>query len=318
MRSHCWRSTELDRSLAVALLIAAAALPAYALTDFFDGVARARQWMVLALAPPYLARPLLALGIAAVLAANAPLDAPSAAAAFAAASWAAVAIQWPILRTRLKPLLLGARKFEFGRWLAACLPLTLFEGSILLLSNVDVVLMSLWREPQETGAYFAAVRTASLLGFVPFAVAAAATGRFSTLQTEARPDASRRLLRETRRWCFATSLAGAAAMVAVGHPLLSLFGPGFTAAYVPLAILAGGWLVRAAAGASQGFLIATGRQTAATGIVAGAVIIDVGLGIMLIPEHGMTGAAVACAAAMAVEGVASAAVAAQALGRNPS
>ena len=66
----------LDRSLAVALLIAAAALPAYALTDFFDGVARARQWMVLALAPPYLARPLLALGIAAVLAANAPPRCP--------------------------------------------------------------------------------------------------------------------------------------------------------------------------------------------------------------------------------------------------
>ena len=141
------------------------------------------------------------------------LDAPGAAAAFAAASWAAVAIQWPILRTRLKPLLLGARKFEFGRWLAACLPLTLFEGSILLMSNVDVVLMSVWREPQETGAYFAAVRAASLLGFVPFAVAAAATRQIFDSPNGGSPGCqpavcsgrrgggvSRRRLRERQRW----------------------------------------------------------------------------------------------------------------------
>ena len=314
-----WANDRLDRSLAAALLIAATAIPAFALTDFLDGVARARQWMVLALAPPYLARPLLALGIAAVLAAGAQLNAPGAAAALAAASWAAVAVQWPILRKMLTPLPMAmARRFEFGRWLAASLPLTLFEGSTLLLSNVDVVLMSLWREPQETGAYFAAVRAASLLGFVPFAVAAAASGRFSTFQAEARPEESRRLMRETRRWCLAASLVGSGVLIALGHPLLSLFGPGFTAAYVPLAILAGGWLVRAAAGASQGVLIATGRQTMATCIVAGAVVVDVGLGIMLIPKHGMTGAAIACAVAMAIEGVASSVAAARALRRSPS
>ena len=47
---------------ALPLAVAFICLPAFAVTDFQDGVGRSQGWMDLALVPPYVLRPLLLLG----------------------------------------------------------------------------------------------------------------------------------------------------------------------------------------------------------------------------------------------------------------
>jgi O-antigen/teichoic acid export membrane protein len=294
----------LDVGYGPPLLIAATALPAYAITDVLDGVARSRRWMVLALAPPYLARPIGLVAIAAAMAASRTLDAATAAAALAASTFAAAVLQWLVIRHRLRPLWSEGPRFAPRDWLRATLPLAAFEGLALLASNLDVLLLSLWRTPEEVAFYFAAARTVSLLGFVTFAVGAAATSRFSALHAAGQQAHVAQLLGETRRWCLWPTLLGAAAMIAVGPAVLGLFGSSFEESYGPLVVLAVGWLLRSSAGAAQGFLIATGRQAIVMGVQVAATSIAVGLGIALIPGHGAIGAATAGAATFAFEGLA--------------
>ncbi len=77
--------------LALALLC----LPAYAVTDFQDGIGRAQRWIDLALGPPYILRPLLLLAfLAAAFALGAPMLPAVAVGAAIAATWATAVYQY--------------------------------------------------------------------------------------------------------------------------------------------------------------------------------------------------------------------------------
>src|SRR5215207_1082511 len=108
-------------SAASALLLVAASLPAYALTDFQDGIGRSQGRMASALVPPYILRPVLALGATILLIASGLAEgAVGAAAALAMATWLTVAVQFfwqtPQLR-RTFPVDTG-RSFAPKLWLS--------------------------------------------------------------------------------------------------------------------------------------------------------------------------------------------------------
>ena len=93
------------------LIVALLCLPAFALTDFQDGVGRAQGWIDLALIPPYVIRPLLLLvfaGGAFLLAGHA--SAWIAAAALVAATVIAAAVQFVLQARRM-----GGLDFARGR-----------------------------------------------------------------------------------------------------------------------------------------------------------------------------------------------------------
>jgi O-antigen/teichoic acid export membrane protein len=83
--------------------------------------------------------------------------------------------------------------------------------------------------------------------------------------------------------------------------LLWLFGPDFTTAYPVMFALAVGLLLRAWAGPAQCLLVVGGRQKAAAAVLMLAVIVNVVLNVLLIPQLGILGAAIATAAAFSFE-----------------
>ncbi len=87
----------------------------------------------------------------------------------------------------------------------------------------------------------------------------------------------------------------------MGRPLLALFGPGFVEGYYLMFILAVGLMARAAVGPVERLLNMLGEQNACAAVYATAFALNLVLCVVLIPQIGVAGAAVATATALIVE-----------------
>lgn len=279
------------------------ALPMIALGDVLDGTARANSWPVAALSPTYIVRPLLILlfMIAAVWA-GAPHTAATAMQAALAATYVTTLTQFLTIDRRLqKRFVAGPRKIDFLAWFKVALPIFLIEGFGFLLTNSDVVVVGLYLDPDQVAIYFAAAKTMALVQFVYFAVKAAAAPRFSSMVAAHDLRHLAAFAGQTTRWSFWPSLLVGLAVLAAGEFLLALFGPAFTAGYVLMAILFAGSLSKALVGPGEVLLTMTGHQKLCVFLYVGALAVNIGLNVTLIPIFGLTGAAAATAAAMMAE-----------------
>ena len=281
------------------------AMPLFTVTDIQDGIARSYSWPVLALAPNYLVRPLLILAIlaGAIIVGEQP-TARLAALASVAATWIAAIGQLVVLRRRLAGIIpSGPSSVEPVAWVRASLPLLLVDGFYMLLANTDVLVLGRYHDPAEVAVYFAALKTLALVQFVSFAVSTASGHRFS--QYHAAGDRARleAFVRDAVKWTFWPSLAAALFVLAVGEPLLMLFGPDFTHGYYLMFILAIGLIIRAAFGPLERLLNMLGHERACAGVLMVTVAVNLALNFALIPRIGLAGAACATSAAVALESI---------------
>lgn len=287
----------------VPLYLGLICMPMIALGDVLEGTARAHSWALVALSPTYIVRPLLILAfMLAAITLDAPHTALTAMVAALAATYLTTVVQFfNIVRRLGRRYVAGPRKVEFSLWLKAALPLFLVEGFSFLLTNSDVIVVGLFLDPQSVAIYFAAAKTMALVHFVFFSVKAAAAPRFSALFSSGDRAALARFAGETVRWSFWPSLAVGLGVLALGHFLLSLFGPAFTAGYGLMAILFAGILAKALVGPGEVLLTMSGEQTLCVFVYAAALAANIAFNVTLIPLFGLTGAAVATAGAMMVE-----------------
>ncbi len=286
-------------SAAVALI----ALPAFALTDFQDGIGRAQGWIDLALVPPYIIRPFLLFSfIGGAVAIGWNKSAETAVYAAIAATWLTAIFQYLMQKKRMRTAVpSGPRQYKFGFWLKVSLPVIAIESFALLMTNMDILLLDLFVTPDQIAIYFAAARTIALIAFVHFSVTAAVTPKFATLYAAGDIAGLDKFLNETRKWTFVPALVGSVVLLALGKPILWLFGPEFIAGYPVMFALVIGLLARSLAGPLQGLMIATGRQNAAALALGTVVVINISFNFLLIPIYGLVGAAAATAIAFTVE-----------------
>lgn len=113
-----------------------------------------------------------------------------------------------------------------------------------------------------------------------------------------------RLAHAAARGAFAAALAAALLLIVLGRALLGLFGEGFGSAYLPLMVILIGEIAGAAAGPVGYFLTMTGRQISATRIEAVTSVLAIGIAMILVPRHGILGAAIVIATASTFRNVA--------------
>ncbi|AYG67532.1 MULTISPECIES: lipopolysaccharide biosynthesis protein [unclassified Rhizobium] len=279
------------------------AVPMIALGDVLDGTARAKHWPVMALSPTFLIRPTLILlfMVAAVLA-GAPRDAVTAMTAALAGAFTSVLLQYLVVTLRLRRHYPGGPKAtEFNAWFAVAFPIFLVEGVGYLLTNSDVVVVGIFLDPDQVAVYFAAAKTMALVHFVYFAVKAAIGPRFAAILAEGDRSKLAAFAADATRWTFFPALAVGLAVLAAGQFLLSLFGAAFTDGQIVMAILLAGILARALVGPAEVLLTMADKQMLCVYLYAAALVTNIGLNAILIPHLGIEGAAIAGAAAMAVE-----------------
>lgn len=278
-------------------------VPMIALGDMLDGTARSRSWVVTALTPTYIVRPLLSLifMIAAVLAGFAPT---AVTALFAAilATYVTTLGQFMRVQTSLARIIpTGPRNLHLREWFVVSVPIFLVEGFFFLLINVDVLMVGHYMDPDHVAVYFATVKILALAHFVYFAVKAGVAQRYSQLLHSSDKARFASFVSDSVQWTFWPTLAIGVVLLAVGYPLLSLFGPAFTQGYLLLFVLIIGVIARASVGPTESLLNMSGNQNVCAALYAVALGINVVLNILLIPRFGLVGAAIATAIAMVFE-----------------
>jgi O-antigen/teichoic acid export membrane protein len=194
----------------------------------------------------------------------------------------------------------GSRRILLREWFLVSLPIFLIESFFFLLTNADVLLVGVFMEPNEVAVYFATVKTLALVHFVYFSVKAGVAQRYAAYSNGDRAKLAE-FARETVSWTFWPSVVMALVVLALGKPMLSLFGPGFTEGYPLLLPLLLGVVTRAAIGPAEALLTMSGNQNVCATVFGATLAVNVGLSIMLIPLFGLWGAAVATTISMLFE-----------------
>jgi len=291
--------------LVLPLSIAGATLPFYSLMQMQDGIARAHNWIHVALLPPFVVRHLVMLAIvSAAYLLNFPATAETAVIAVATALMLTVIGQTLVLNRKLAHAVPpGPKTYEVKTWFSVSLPILIVEGFYLLLTNIDIILLQQFRSPDDVAVYYAAAKTLALISFVHFAVSAAVGHRFSEYHVTKDHDRLRDILTDSIRWTFWASLVMSVVMLAMGKLLLSLFGLRFVDGFHLMLILVAGLMARASVGPIERLLSMLGEQRACAAVYATAFVLNVVLCVVLIPRMGVDGAAVATSTALIVESI---------------
>lgn len=285
------------------LLLAALAVPIFSYQDFLEGHARAEGRIALALAPPYILRQGLILVIAgAVVALGVPASAEAAMACVLGAVIIAAAYQHRRIAA-LSPVPNVAPVFERRNWTRSAFTVFLADSAMMLRAYADVLIVSAFAPPAAVAVYFAATRVAALLGFVEYAVGAGAGHRFASLGVRSERQDLRAFVRRCIHMTFWPTLIGAAAITLAAPFVLLLFGPDFQAGASLVAILAVGYVVRALAGPADDLLNMLGLERLTFTIQSAGLVVNVALGLLLVPLYGIQGAAVAASASLGLTGL---------------
>jgi O-antigen/teichoic acid export membrane protein len=281
-------------------------LPMISLSDALQGASRANSWVFAALTPAYIVRPILIqVFMAGALRAGYPPSASVAVIAALAATYTTTLAQLFGVTRRLDARLpKGPRRVLFGHWFTVSLPIFLVESFFFLLTNADVLMVGRFMSPDDVAIYFATVKTLALVHFVYFAVKAGVAPRYAAFTHGGSHAELAAFARQTVSWTFWPSLAMALVVLAIGEPMLSLFGPGFEAGFPFLFVLVIGVVARAAVGPTESLLTMSGNQNICAAVYALTLAVNVGLNVICIPALGLWGAAIATAAAMLFETVA--------------
>ena len=287
------------------LYIGCLTLPAFVVANTQDGIARSHDWMRLGLMPQFIVRQSLIIGLTAgAFALGFNLGATVAMLASATAVWLAMIGQMLVLNRRLAGHVeAGAKAYDFRGWLAVSLPILLVESFYLLLSYTDVLMLQQFRSSEEVGVYFAVVKTLALVSFIHYAMSATTAHRFAeyhALGDKARLSA---YVTHAIQWTFWPSLAATIVLLALGKPLLWLFGPQFVVGYDIMFIAAIGLVVRSAIGPVERLLNMLGHQHICALAYALAFVMNVVLCVMLVPHYGGHGAAASTSISLAFETV---------------
>jgi O-antigen/teichoic acid export membrane protein len=259
----------LSAILIIPLYLACLTLPLYGLIMVQDGVARSYDWMNIALLPLYVIRPLAIIALmGAGQVVGLPADAKSAMIASVIATWATALLQFVLLNRSLSAITPnGGRRYEWKRWVATSLPIFMVGSFFFLLTYIDILVLQQYRPADQVAIYFAATKVVSLIAFIYFSISAAAAHKFA--EYHAAGDSSD-FVANCVRWTFWPSVAATAAILAMGRPILWLFGSEFVDGYSLLFILCLGLLARAAVGPIERLLNMLGEQKTCALVYAGA------------------------------------------------
>jgi O-antigen/teichoic acid export membrane protein len=203
-------------------------------------------------------------------------------------------------------------------WVKTMLPIWGVVSLTALVQQFDVVVLGIMGRADEGGAYFAALRTASLLSMLLLAGNLAAAPLMSSLYHSGDRAGLVRMVRLISAAIGFPTLVGLIFLMFTGTWLLRLFDPMFVSAYWILIILGCGFAGEAAAGPSAYLLQMTGHERTYLKILATSYGLVIVAQLVFVPLYGLWGAAVPSALGLLFTGVATAFATRKTLGVDPS
>jgi O-antigen/teichoic acid export membrane protein len=209
-----------------------------------------------------------------------------------------------ILNRRLRGVVEpGPKAYAPRTWLITSTPISLVEGFFYLLTYTDVIVLTQFRPPDEVAIYYAAAKTMALVAFIYFAVAQTVAHKFTEYHVAGDRARLDDFVAHSIRLTFWPSLGLIVVLLALGVPLLRMFGANFVSGYYLMFIIAVGLLARATVGPAERLLNMLGERRACAQVYAGSFLMNLCLCVLLIPRLGMAGAAIASATTLVFESI---------------
>ena len=293
----------LDPTTIVPLYLSCVALPIFAFLQVQSGIARSYNWVHLGLSPVYVQRQLVLLVlVGAIYALGLRTDAVTTTLIGVVSLLSVGVAQTTILNRRLaRTVERGPKAYAVRAWLATSTPIFVVEAFYLLLTYSDIIVLKQYRPPDEVAVYYAAVKTLALVAFIYYSVAQTIAHKFAEYHVSGDQKRLRAFLKQSVRLTFWPSLGAIVVLLALGRPLLRLFGPEFVSGYYLMFIIAIGLLARASVGPAERLLNMLGERRSCALVYAASFGISILLCVLLIPPLGLAGAAIASAVALVFE-----------------
>lgn len=285
-----------DRTALYTMWIALLLLPLNTITQIRGGTMKGLRQIIMGQVPDILLRPLLfiaLLGSVAIL-----LDIQmSAATAMTVRLVTGIIVfiygLFILLRALRRTVEPAEPAYEWRLWLRSALPLLGIGLVNVAQRRLDILMLGPLSGLDDVGFYTVAL---TLSGSATLTLAAANQSlapTFASLHATGDTHKLQRLVTRSTRLIALGSLPVILLLVLFGQPLLSIYGPAYRAAYPSLLILVIGNFISVAAGPVGLLLTMSGHEGhTLTGRLA-SVFLYFGLNLLLIPQWGMVGAAVA-------------------------
>ncbi len=191
--------------------------------------------------------------------------------------------------------LIHLKDFTTKKIVLTSYPMALSTMTFFLLQNTDVILLSKYVSYSEVAYYSVAVKVAMLTSVVMMAISTVIAPKVSEMYTLKKFDELKSMMRKSALFIFGISVPVFIVLLMGGSFVLNLFGKEYSLALSSLYILVIGQLANAFSGPTGTYLNMTGRQKILQFILIGAFILNIALNLILIPLHGIEGAAIATA-----------------------
>ncbi len=184
--------------------------------------------------------------------------------------------------------------YEINKWFKSVLPLIFSTGLIIINSHIDIIMVGALASETEAGFYRTASRLATFVPFFLLAANSATAPYISSLHTEGKKAQLQNILTVVARLAFIATLPLLAILIIWPEFILTLlFGHAFAVASTALIILTLANFFNVAMGQVGQVMALTGHERLTAYTVLIAVIINIGLNYILVPQHGINGAAIA-------------------------
>ncbi|MFO7880780.1 MAG: flippase [Bacteroidota bacterium] len=173
------------------------------------------------------------------------------------------------------------------------LPMLLTNSLFLIMSYIDILMLSAFKAEASVGIYNASLKIAAVISISLVAINSIAAPKYAELFGKNDKAGFRKVVKQTSFLNFSISLPVFLLVVIFPGFLLGVFGEEFPAGSGTLIILAIGQIFSAFSGSTIHILNMTGREKIARNIIMTTAVVNVILNYLLVPPMGITGAAIA-------------------------
>ena len=301
---------------AVAVVLALAFIPIASLIEVQQAMTRAGERMFKAFFPWLVFQPVLLLAAVGVDYAMGRTLTVREAVLLTGGSYVATVLLQAVWLRQSVPAEVKASSPTYAtrEWAKITLPIFASNAVYLVFSRLDIVMVGLLRSPRDAGIYAVAMRVGTGANILETAMASTLAPRISKLYWSGRRAEVEEVALRAVRWLFIPTLALTVVLSVFAHPILSVFGKGFSAGASVLVVIAIGQLVSVSSGAVGWLMNMTGQQNVTAGVYAAVAAATMIGYLTLIPWLGIVGAAIANAGALVARNVALNVLARQRLG----
>ena len=189
----------------------------------------------------------------------------------------------------------NTRIYKKREWIIAAVPLFISSGLNVLLGRIDILMLGFLADSREVGIYTIASLIATPISFILIAINNILAPEISSLYQLGKTEELQEQLSGYMRIALVVTVPVVLFIFAAGHFILLLFGPVFAEGYIALLILTVGQFLNVFMGSVGVIMSMTNRQRLSAIILTFAVVVNILLNFVLIPDFGKVGASVATA-----------------------